>query len=38
MNDYSGNLMTRSLAELVNKEDFVHASEYLRTLVVVVPK
>ena len=30
--------MTRSLVELVKKEDFVQESEYLQTLIVVVPK
>ena len=34
----SGNLMTRSLVDLVKKEDFVHESDYLQTLLVVVPK
>ena len=34
----SGNLMTRSLVDLVKKEDFVPESEYLQTLLVVVPK
>ena len=30
--------MSRSLAELVKKEHFVTNSEYLQTLLVVVPK
>ncbi len=30
--------MTRSLVDLVKKEDFVLDSEYLQTLIVVVPK
>ncbi|XP_064384156.1 V-type proton ATPase subunit C 1-A-like [Halichondria panicea] len=34
----TGNLMTRSLVDLVKKEDFVLDSEYLQTLIVVVPK
>ena len=34
----SGNLMTRSLVDVVKKEDFVPESEYLQTLLVVVPK
>ncbi|XP_032639237.1 V-type proton ATPase subunit C 2 isoform X1 [Chelonoidis abingdonii] len=33
-----GNLLTRTLADIVNKEDFVLNSEYLITLLVVVPK
>uniref|UniRef100_A0A4W3GYS2 V-type proton ATPase subunit C n=1 Tax=Callorhinchus milii TaxID=7868 RepID=A0A4W3GYS2_CALMI len=33
-----GSLMTRSLADIVKKEDFVIDSEYLTTLLVVVPK
>ncbi|XP_069462073.1 V-type proton ATPase subunit C 2 [Ambystoma mexicanum] len=33
-----GNLMTRTLADIVKKEDFVLDSEYLITLLVVVPK
>ena len=33
-----GNLMTRSLVDVVRKEHFVLNSEYLRTLLVVVPK
>ena len=33
-----GNLMTRSLVDLVKKEHFVLNSEYLITLMVVVPK
>lgn len=35
---YSGSLITRNLADLVKKEHFVLDSEYLVTLVVVVPK
>ncbi|XP_015283620.1 PREDICTED: V-type proton ATPase subunit C 1 [Gekko japonicus] len=34
----AGSLLTRSLAEIVKKEDFVLDSEYLMTLLVVVPK
>ncbi|XP_060760735.1 V-type proton ATPase subunit C 1-B [Neoarius graeffei] len=34
----AGSLLTRSLADLVKKEDFVLDSEYLITLLVVVPK
>eukprot|EP00117_Sycon_ciliatum_P011825 scpid10892/ scgid13135/ V-type proton ATPase subunit C; Vacuolar proton pump subunit C len=34
----TGNLMTRTLGDLVSKEDFVHGSDYLTTLIVVVPK
>ncbi|XP_065844647.1 V-type proton ATPase subunit C 1-B-like [Oscarella lobularis] len=34
----TGNLLTRSLIDLVNKKDFVLDSEYLATLLVVVPK
>ena len=33
----SGSLLTRNLADLVKKEDFVLDSEYLATLLVVVP-
>ncbi|XP_059828142.1 V-type proton ATPase subunit C 1-A isoform X2 [Hypanus sabinus] len=33
-----GSLMTRSLADIVKKDDFVIDSEYLTTLLVVVPK
>ncbi|XP_075057537.1 V-type proton ATPase subunit C 2 [Mixophyes fleayi] len=33
-----GNLLTRTLADIVNKDDFVLNSEYLLTLLVVVPK
>ncbi|XP_042313536.1 V-type proton ATPase subunit C 2 [Sceloporus undulatus] len=33
-----GNLLTRTLTDIVNKEDFVLNSEYLITLLVVVPK
>ncbi|XP_064634546.1 V-type proton ATPase subunit C 1-B-like [Lineus longissimus] len=33
-----GSLLTRNLGELVKKEDFVLNSEYLTTLLVVVPK
>ncbi|XP_043074196.1 V-type proton ATPase subunit C 1-B [Puntigrus tetrazona] len=33
-----GSLLTRSLADIVKKEDFVLDSEYLTTLLVVVPK
>uniref|UniRef100_A0AAQ5Z4K8 V-type proton ATPase subunit C n=1 Tax=Amphiprion ocellaris TaxID=80972 RepID=A0AAQ5Z4K8_AMPOC len=34
----AGSLLTRSLADIVRKEDFVLDSEYLITLLVVVPK
>ncbi|XP_051822090.1 V-type proton ATPase subunit C 1-like [Antechinus flavipes] len=34
----AGSLLTRSLVEIVKKEDFVLDSEYLITLLVVVPK
>ena len=34
----SGSLLTRNLADLVKKENFVLDSEYLTTLLVVVPK
>lgn len=34
----SGSLLTRNLGDLVKKEDFVQNSEYLVTLLVVVPK
>uniref|UniRef100_A0A668A5T6 V-type proton ATPase subunit C n=1 Tax=Myripristis murdjan TaxID=586833 RepID=A0A668A5T6_9TELE len=34
----AGSLLTRSLADIVKKEDFVLDSEYLITLLVVVPK
>ncbi|MCI4395451.1 hypothetical protein PGIGA_G00180550 [Pangasianodon gigas] len=34
----AGSLQTRSLADLVKKEDFVLDSEYLTTLLVIVPK
>ncbi|KAI8781390.1 V-type proton ATPase subunit C 1-A-like [Biomphalaria glabrata] len=34
----TGSLLTRSVAELVKKEDFILDSEYLITLVVVIPK
>uniref|UniRef100_A0A8C5DM04 V-type proton ATPase subunit C n=1 Tax=Gouania willdenowi TaxID=441366 RepID=A0A8C5DM04_GOUWI len=34
----AGSLLTRSLAEIVRKEDFVLDSEYLITMLVVVPK
>lgn len=32
------NLFTRTLSDIVNKEDFVLDSEYLITLLVIVPK
>jgi hypothetical protein len=35
---FSGSLLTRNLGDLVQKEDFVVDSEYLITLLVVVPK
>lgn len=35
---FRGSLLTRSLAEIVKKDDFVLDSEYLVTLLVVVPK
>lgn len=34
----TGSLLTRNLAEMVKKEDFVLDSEYLTTILVVVPK
>lgn len=34
----TGNLLVRSLTDIVSKENFVLGSEYLTTLVVVVPK
>ncbi|XP_064603014.1 V-type proton ATPase subunit C 1-like [Liolophura sinensis] len=34
----TGSLLTRSLADLVKKEDFILGSDYLVTLMVVVPK
>ncbi|CDR00145.1 unnamed protein product [Oncorhynchus mykiss] len=34
----AGSLLTRSLADIVKKEDFVIDSEYLITMLVVVPK
>lgn len=34
----TGSLMTRNLGDIVRKEDFVLDSEYLQTLLVVVPK
>ncbi|KAK2170818.1 hypothetical protein NP493_1137g00063 [Ridgeia piscesae] len=34
----TGSLLTRSVADLVKKEDFVQDSEYLTTLLVVVPR
>ncbi|RDB28518.1 V-type proton ATPase subunit C 1 [Hypsizygus marmoreus] len=33
-----GNLSVRSLADVVSKDDFIHDSEYLETLLVAVPK
>lgn len=35
---FRGSLLTRSLADIVKKEDFVLDSEYLITMLVVVPK
>ena len=35
---FSGSLMTRNLNDIVKKENFVIGSEYLSTLLVVVPK
>lgn len=35
---FRGSLFTRNLTELVKREDFVLDSEYLQTLLVVVPK
>jgi hypothetical protein len=35
---YRGSLVTRNLGELVKKEHFVLDSEYLVTLLVIVPK
>lgn len=34
----TGSLLTRNLADLVRKEHFIQDSEYLTTLLVVVPK
>ncbi|KAF0295258.1 V-type proton ATPase subunit C 1-A [Amphibalanus amphitrite] len=34
----TGSLLTRNVGDLVKKEQFVHNSEYLTTLLVVVPK
>ncbi|XP_023974358.1 V-type proton ATPase subunit C 2 isoform X2 [Physeter macrocephalus] len=34
----TGNLFTRTLSDIVSKEDFVLGSEYLITLLVIVPK
>jgi hypothetical protein len=34
----SGNLSTRSLADVVSQNDFIQDSEYLETLLVAVPK
>ncbi|XP_033751589.1 V-type proton ATPase subunit C 1-A-like [Pecten maximus] len=34
----TGNLLTRNIGDLVKKEDFVLNSDYLQTLLVVVPK
>lgn len=33
-----GSLLTRNLADLVKKEHFILDSEYLQTLIVIVPK
>lgn len=33
-----GSLLTRNLADLVKKEHFILDSEYLTTLLVIVPK
>lgn len=35
---FRGNLFTRTLSDIVSKEDFVLGSEYLITLLVIVPK
>ena len=35
---FSGSLVTKDLADVVKAEDFVLNSEYLQTLMVVVPK
>lgn len=35
---FRGNLFTRTLSDIVSKEDFVLGSEYLVTLLVIVPK
>lgn len=35
---YRGSLLTRNLADLVKKEHFILDSEYLSTLLVIVPK
>lgn len=34
----TGSLLTRNIADLVKKEDFILDSEYLTTLVVIIPK
>lgn len=34
----SGSLVTRSIADLVKKDDFILDSEYLVTVVVIIPK
>lgn len=34
----TGSLLTRNLGDIVKKEDFVLSSEYLTTLIIVVPK
>lgn len=34
----SGSLLTRNLGEILKKEDFVTDSEYLITLIVIIPK
>lgn len=41
MNDtrlFSGSLVTKDLSDIVKADDFVQGSEYLQTVVVVVPR
>lgn len=35
---FSGSLITKDLSDIVKAEDFVRSSEYLQTVVVVVPR
>lgn len=34
----SGSLLTRNLSDIIKKDDFISNSEYLETLIVIVPK
>ena len=34
----TGSLLTRNLSDIIKKEDFISGSEYLETLIVIVPK